>query len=746
MRSGIDGRRPSSRMALAVAVLVRAVGTFALLLVLMASASALAKSVDAGDWHSCAVTDSGRVQCWGYLGDLVRTGAGPIDVPGFDESVREVATGTNFSCAITVRGELLCWGRNDYGQIGSGSDASSVLLPAPVVGLGSGVRMVAAGQRHACAVTQAGGVMCWGLNKHNALGVEGIAFSPVPVPVQGLASGVVSIDVGYDYACAVLGAGKVKCWGAIPVEFFSPEAHAVPQEVSGFERAVASVAVAKDHACGIDIAGVMACWGYNVGLFVDGPWANFHATPTPVTGLPAPVTAMTTTALNHCAVVQGGVAYCWGWGGRLGDGTTEDSWTPKRVLGIDAAVTGIATGDTYSCAQLETGALRCWGFGDWGQLGNGVPTYHSLPVHVIGLDGSTSSVSTYDDNSCSISVDGRLDCWGPHWTILGDGLSVPHNRPGAVTDLGGAVRNVAVGLFHACAAIVDGAPWCWGSNSYGQLGDGSELDRLLPVRVNGLADVDIFALGFDHSCALTRAGSVWCWGAGHDGQLGNDGYPSSSREPVQPLGLESGVRQIATGYWHTCAVTESGALFCWGDNGHGQLGDNAVSFRTVPSVVTGFESGVLAVSANYSRTCALKQAGAVWCWGEVNRGEDNWLPTRIAGLSADVVAISVGAGHACALTARGSLECWGDNEFGQLGHGTRTDARSPPVEVLGATSPFVSVSAGYNHVCATTAAHDALCWGVNYKGSLGNGEARWSLTAAPIVEIPASLVFRSGFE
>jgi alpha-tubulin suppressor-like RCC1 family protein len=135
------------------------------------------------------------------------------------------------------------------------------------------------------------------------------------------------------------------------------------------------------------------------------------------------------------------------------------------------------------------------------------------------------------------------------------------------------VTQVSAGGIHTCAVMSGGRVKCWGDNSEGQLGEGTTINRSTPVDVAGLSfPVSAIATGAYHSCALSTAGAVKCWGDNLNGQLG-DGTTVSRSMPVDVIGLTSDVQEIATGAYHTCALTRSGAVLCWGANSSGQLGD-----------------------------------------------------------------------------------------------------------------------------------------------------------------------------
>jgi alpha-tubulin suppressor-like RCC1 family protein len=292
---------------------------------------------------------------------------------------------------------------------------------------------------------------------------------------------------------------------------------------------------------------------------------------------------------------------------------------------------------------------------------------------------------------------------------------------------------------HTCALTKAGGVECWGYNGHGQIGDGTGTStRLTPVGVKNLASgVAAIAAGSSHTCALTKAGGVKCWGGNYYGQIG-DGTKKTRLTPVDVVGLTSGVAAIAAGSSHTCALTKAGGVKCWGRNPFGQIGDGTTTDRRGPVDVKHLASGVAAIAAGGSHTCALTKAGGVECWGlnasgQIGNGTttDRLTPVGVKNLASGVAAIAAGSSHTCAVTKAGGVKCWGYNGYGQIGNGTTTDRRGP-VDVKNLTSGVAAIAAGAAHTCALTAAGGAKCWGYNGDGQIGDGTTTDRLTPVKV--------------
>ena len=225
---------------------------------------------------------------------------------------------------------------------------------------------------------------------------------------------------------------------------------------------------------------------------------------------------------------------------------------------------------------------------------------------------------------------------------------------------------------------------CWGLST---LSDGSTTNSAVPVDVVGLGSgVKAVSAGLGYTCAVTLAGAVKCWGDNTYGQLGN-GTTTSSAVPVGVVGLGSGVVAVSAGEFHSCAVTSAGAVKCWGFNAVGELGDGTTAQSVAPVGVVGLGSGVVAVSASRSDSCAVTSLGAVKCWGYGDLGAgastQSAVPVGVVGLGSGAVAVSAGGHHSCVRTSAGAVRCWGDNAQGELGVGATSESSVPVVVALG---------------------------------------------------------------
>jgi len=306
-------------------------------------------------------------------------------------------------------------------------------------------------------------------------------------------------------------------------------------------------------------------------------------------------------------VTTAGAVWCWGYNatGQLGNGSFTNASVPVQVLDTTgtaplAGVIAIAAGQSHTCAVTDAGATLCWGDNAEGELGNGTENSSSIPVPVSGLSSGVAGISAGSRFTCAVTTAGTALCWGKGDSgQLGNGNATDSATPTAVLDPNGSaplsgVVTISAGVDHTCAVTSGGTVFCWGSNSANQLGGGtvsdlsySPLEVSDSVETEPLSGVAAIAASQDHTCAVTTAGATLCWGgANADGDLGNGG--SSNVTTATPVsGLSSGVTAIAAGSEHSCAVTSGGAVWCWGDNAVGQLGDGSTRNSAGPVLASG---------------------------------------------------------------------------------------------------------------------------------------------------------------
>jgi alpha-tubulin suppressor-like RCC1 family protein len=318
---------------------------------------------------------------------------------------------------------------------------------------------------------------------------------------------------------------------------------------------------------------------------------------------------------------------------------------------------------------------------------------------------------------------------------------------------------VQAGAYHSCGLTTSGAAYCWGNGTYGQLGNGAKASRLAPVAVAGSLSLNAISVGAIHSCGLTASGAAYCWGSDLYGELGagvtasqqcgTGGSPCSTT----PLAVARGLTfaSVSAGWEESCALTSSGAAYCWGDNSYGELGDGSTASTRTPVAVTGALTFVSVGTGNVF-ACGLTAAGAAYCWGNNSAGQLGIGPGGSAHCGAELcstapvavsggltfTALSVGYWHACGLTSGGAAYCWGDNDGWQLGATTQETCAGFGVTISCSTVPllveggpslsFAGLSAGSSHTCTVSSGGDGYCWGANGYGQLGNGTATSSRT------------------
>jgi hypothetical protein len=340
-----------------------------------------------------------------------------------------------------------------------------------------------------------------------------------------------------------------------------------------------------------NIARVVA-GGYSTIAVTDGAplqWGSLGGlAPAPVPGLPDAIAAAVGT-LHACAIRNGGTVWCWGLNsrGQVGPGIplNATTTTPVQVPGL-SGVTQIAAAALTTCAYRPTpSTVYCWGYGADGELGNNTLADSSTPVVVSGLGGGVKQLVAGSYHFLAVTPDGRVSGWGLNINgPIGDGTTSNRMVPTQNSEV--AVQSVGAGAFHSCSLRVDGTVRCWGWNGAGQLGDGTTAQKVSPTQIGVGGQARQLTLGNNHSCAALADGRVMCWGYDFDGELGDASTVMRlTAGPVMGLPVDAGM-SIAAGLQHTCALTSISDVYCWGNNGSGQIGDGTNNYAFVAVKVT----------------------------------------------------------------------------------------------------------------------------------------------------------------
>ena len=428
--------------------------------------------------------------------------------------------------------------------------------------------------------------------------------------------------------------------------------------------------------------------------------------------------------------------------------TEEGTWQASLNVGnLDES-----SNVQITAAQIDLANNR----GEATPISASVGTFPHIFFPLKKLDGSAGS-------TCVVKHDGKVSCWGNNDVgQLGRGTNdLSYYAEDVIGSSGEAdsfltnIVQVSVALGHTCALRADGKVLCWGLNYYGQLGLNHKENKYYPHFVHGLhnqghlGSVVQVTTGYQQSCALLSDGRVGCWGNNNFRQLGNQYSYRDNRYPRivrlsdngPPL---KGIIQIATGYTHTCALTSTGNIYCWGQNWTGQLGNGEEteinSHVASPVMVidsTGTEGSLLSdikyITTGDSLSCGIKSNNDLYCWGVLTVGPPYTqsyprLHDVYQNVSTPELGHSLVYGHLCSLTTSGTIYCSGYGLYGQFSRGTTYVSGAgtislypltynPPVHIR-ATQDSNAIlkgvielgAAGYTN-CGLMVTGNVKCWG-----------------------------------
>jgi len=509
-------------------------------------------------------------------------------------------------------------------------------------------------------------------------------------------------------------------------------AYSSPVQVGGGAFNTASSIAALYHTMSIKTDGTLWAWGQgSQGALGLGTVSN-RSSPSQVGALTSWATVSVGYLFNLTTKTDGSL---WAWGynnyGQLGDGTVVDKSSPIQI-GALTTWSKVAAGYAHSLALKTDGTLWAWGRNDYGQLGLGDTTDYSSPVQVGALT-NWASISAGDSTSLAVKTDGTLWGWGLGTSgQLGDGTATSKSSPiqiGALTTW----SSVASGNRSSFAIKTDGTLWSWGAGTSGVLGSGATASRSSPVQVGALTTwASVYtSQASANAGGLTTGNALWVWGANGSGQLG-DGTTVDKSSPIQVGGLNTyKVNLAAVGNARILFNTVDSAqntlsLWSWGLGTSGQLGDSSTASKSSPVQVSGTVTSVSDVFYGNGFAGVVKSDGTLWMWGQGSNGKlgdgttaAKSSPIQIGALT-NWSKLSLGNSTGYAIKTDGTLWAWGYNVYGNLGDGT-TVAKSSPIQV-GALTTWSKVFAGDNSAAALKTDGTLWVWGYNANGELGLGD------------------------
>lgn len=721
-------------------------------------------TISAGGAHTCALTTAGAAFCWGsnasgQLGDgSTADRSTPTAVSG-NRTYKTISAGGNHTVALATNGAAFAWGAGWVLGTGNGSGSA---VPVSVAG-GRTYTAVSAGRRHTVALTATGAAYAWGIASVGSLGDGGTdtdRTSPYPV-TGGIAFAAVS--AGLDYTVALDSAGNAYGWGLNDrgqLGTGNTSSRNAPTKVQGTQT-FRAISAGTAHTVALSTTGEAFAWGDNYYMQLGDGTSTPRSAPVKVNG---GLTFRTVSAgSNHTvALSSSGVGYAWGGNypdGMLGTGllSSESVGTPHRLAGSHA-FRSVDAGSFHTVAVSHGGALYAWGSNAKGQVGDGTTSAQRTPVPVGGaMQGAgfgiaaLPAVNLRQGNSGQIAVHlTRRGGFSGVVTFSLDGVPAGVTATFSPASLSGGATSTTLTLTAPASASASKATLVIRASAPGALD--SEAQVRLTVYTDLLA-VGALSAGATHTCGLTSKGQAWCWGSNGYGAIGLGVEPVNEATALyanpMPVAGAHAFQAISSGDRHTCALTEAGKAYCWGDNAEGQLGDGTKTTRYAPVAVATTQT-FKAISAGGKHTVALTTAGAVYAWGNNDVGTfgDNTQtgsPTPKAVASGQTfVAIDAGNTHTLALDGTGRAWAWG---WGRQAHTDLTKTYNLKPVALGMNVPdtgswkgardlrFVQVSAGATRNVGLTADGKAWEWGDE---TITDASATYGFT--PVV-VPAAAAF-----
>ncbi len=697
------------------------------------------KQISTGNDHTVAIKSNGTLWAWGSntygkLGDgtIEEERLSPVQESTKATNWSSAAAGNAHTIAIKNDGTLWAWGSNYQGQSGNNIEETTS-VPTQEITKTTNWSSAVVGSDHTIAIKNDGTLWAWGRNLNGQFGDGTTENKSVPTQEITKATDWKNVNAGHSYTVAIKNDGTLWAWGNNSngqLGIGTSESTSVPtQEITKAED-WKNVSAGKWHIVALKNDGTLWAWGYNsYGKLGDGTITN-RSVPTQENTEAADWNYISAGSDHTISIKNDGTLWAWGYNGfgQIGDGTTTTRYisTQESTDALDWRY--ISTGGSHTVALKSDGTLWVWGKNDVGQLGNGSSTKRDVlsPIQENSNTKNWMCISTGESHTVALKSDGTLWVWGSNtYGELGDGTSIQRQVPVQEVTKATDWRNVYAGRRHTVAIKYDGTLWAWGWNYYGQIGDGTTENKLVPTQeITGATDWGSADAGYSYTTAIKNDGTLWTWGNNSSGEFG-DGTTENKSVPTQEITKATDWKNICTGNFHTVAIKNNGTLWAWGFNLFGLLGDGTTKNKSIPTQEVTGAADWSNISAGVNHTTAIKTDGTLWSWGSSYYGqlgdgttENKSVPIQEVTGAADWNKISAKSGHTVAIKYDGTLWSWGSNMSGKLGDGTTENKSVPTQEVTGAAD-WNRISAGSTHTIAIKNDNSLWGWGSNADGQLG---------------------------
>eukprot|EP00004_Rigifila_ramosa_P010323 TRINITY_DN2215_c0_g1_i1.p1 TRINITY_DN2215_c0_g1~~TRINITY_DN2215_c0_g1_i1.p1 ORF type:complete len:1706 (+),score=295.14 TRINITY_DN2215_c0_g1_i1:34-5118(+) len=703
-------------------------------------------SLAGGGTHVCALLETGDTVCWNDPSDAV------VLLQGASVAIAVTDGG---ACALSVAGDVFCWAATDG-------------APPALVSLQTVAVLLASSPGRVCAVLLTHEVVCWTLPGTTPTLVLALPFRATRLAVTDTEfyaltdAGAVLSDGGWlelpepavhlAGPCLVLQSKRAMCAGKL---LFDSEA-------------VQSLAASDTRVCAEFSQGTISCSSMRV-LLAKGGVETMTATLAPETDTPvfvpspsqsssASAVAPVLSSVSPSALLPSAVLTIVG----SGFGTSLLS-AFVFINGISCPIVSLT--DQQATCTIPWILPRV--YSTWVEV-DGVSSAASLSVEVLSEAGSFDITLAMGSGFYCLGLGSRgwLWCVGLNSNGqlgLGHTTQVSSLQPPALTNVGGPFFSLTVNPMHSHCCVISspsGDLRCWGNNLNGQLGIGvsgqnigDEPGEMPPARVDLVAPAAQVVAGVLRTCVLLTTNDVYCWGFNKNGQLGV-GNSFDLTRPVAPVILTGySVASLASGSQHTCILSFSAQVACWGDGSSGQLGVGSTAMigdemSDMPPTAVSLSGTPVLVTAGLSHTCVLLTTSEMICWGDDSYGQlgVGGIGRALSPASSAVVSLPhpcysavVHDRNTCALLKTGDYTCWGLHNSGSLGLGTDNgvDLVAPPAQPISLSTKIRSASAS----CVLLVDGEVKCWGIGGIGSHSGDMPPQSTAFVPIILSISATVF-----